>query len=289
MFADESNSTGEIFFVNSTATNATNAAGYGHQPDMPLASIAGAIATYTLNVGDRILCMPGHVEPAIAAAGGLTIPAGVTVTSLGFGNNRAQLSFSTANTASILLSGAGAKLDNLIIDCTGFAAIAGPINVTASDCQVTRCKIILANGTNQAVCGILTAAGASGLVVGGADAMGNEMVGTNNAGVTAAIIIVGGDRLRISNNFIQGAFSSGVGGIQQITTTTTNCRVTDNFIQNVTAACTKAMVFTASSTGQIARNDMQILSGTAPITGAAMSWVGQNYYAATIATAGTLI
>jgi hypothetical protein len=34
---------------------------------------------------------------------------------------------------------------------------------------------------------------------------------------------------------------------------------------------------------------MQVLTGTAPIVGAAMSWVGRNYYAATIATAGTLI
>ena len=43
------------------------------------------------------------------------------------------------------------------------------------------------------------------------------------------------------------------------------------------------------STGQISGNQMQILSGTAPITGDAMAWVGNNYYAAAIATAGTLI
>jgi hypothetical protein len=50
------------------------------------------------------------------------------------------------------------------------------------------------------------------------------------------------------------------------------------------------MVFTASSTGQIAGNAMQILGGgTAPITGAAMSWVGPDYYASTIATGSTLV
>lgn len=47
--------------------------------------------------------------------------------------------------------------------------------------------------------------------------------------------------------------------------------------------------FAAGSTGMISDNRMQILSGTAPITAAGMSWVGGNYYAAALATAGTLI
>jgi hypothetical protein len=126
------------------------------------------------------------------------------------------------------------------------------------------------------------------LIVGGQN-NGNWFHGTNNAGNTSAITIVGGTDIQIVQNTFFGAYTSGIGAINQITTTTVNCRVYDNTIQNYTASNTKAMVFTSASTGQIGSNKMQILSGTAPITGAAMSWTGGNSYAATIATAGTAI
>ncbi len=51
----------------------------------------------------------------------------------------------------------------------------------------------------------------------------------------------------------------------------TNAVVDGNRINNLTASSTKSMVFVAGSTGMISNNRMQILSGSAPITGAALS------------------
>lgn len=274
--------TGNIFFVNSATGK--DAAGYGNNPDAPFATINYASTQCTADNGDFIYVMPGHTETS-AAAGGITLGVnGVTVVGLGNGRKRPTLSFSTANTATVAISGNNVTLKNLVVDCTGFAAVAKPLNVTGTDCTIDGCEFIVNNATNQAVCAVQTTAAANRLTV-----QNSLFRGTSDAGVTAALIIVGGDGHRIVNNIFVGGYSSGVGAIQNVTTACTNTSVIDNYINNLTGSCTKAMVFAAGSTGQISGNLMQVLSGTAPITGAAMSWVGGNYYAATIATAGTLI
>jgi hypothetical protein len=274
--------TGNIFYVNSAT--GTDAAGYGQNPDAPFKTINFASTQCTADNGDFIYVMPGHAETS-GAAGGITLGVnGVTVVGLGNGRKRPVLAFSTANTATIAITGNNVTLQNLVVDCTGFAAIAAPVSVTGTDCTVSGCEFVVNNATNKAVCAILTTAAANRLTV-----QNSYFRGTSDAGVEAAVIIVGGDGHVIQNNRFIGAYSSGVGAIENKTTACTNTIVWGNTINNLTASCTKAMVFAAASTGQISENLMQILSGTAPITGAAMSFVGANYYSATIATAGTLI
>lgn len=274
--------TGNIWFVNS-ATGVDDTA-HGQNPDAPFKTINYPSTQCVAGNGDFIYVMPGHTE-VIAAAGGITLGvANVTVVGLGTGRNRPTISFSTANTGTLAITAAQVTLQNLVVDCTGFAAVAAPVKVTGSDCTIQNCDVILANSTNQAVCGVLTTATANRLTV-----QNCTLRGTNNAGVEAAIIIVGGDGHILQNNFIIGAFTSGVGGIENKTTACTNTLVYNNIIQNLTATNTKAMVFVSTSTGQISDNSMQILSGTAPITAAAMSWVGYNSYAATIGTGTVLV
>ena len=81
-----------------------------------------------------------------------------------------------------------------------------------------------------------------------------------------------------------GAYTTTLGAIDNATTAASQIFVGYNVIQNRTASSTKAMVFVAASTGFIINNHMQILSGVAPITGAAMSWGGPNTYASLIST-----
>lgn len=283
VFTDESQTTGSVFFADSTNANATDAAGYGFNPDAPFKTIKFALTQCTAAKADRVYGCPGHTE-TISAAGGWTAVANVSVIGIDGNGGRPVISFSTSNNASIAVSAAGFQMRNLTIDCTGVAALNNPVNITAADCELRNIRFIVASATNQAVCAVQTNAAANGLVIDGC-----KFLGTANAGTTAAVIIVGGDRHQITNNWFLGAYSSGVGAIQNVTTACTNTVVESNTIQNFTAACTKAMVFAAASTGSIANNYMQILSGTAPITGAAMSWVSGNYYANAVATAGTLI
>lgn len=278
----EGGHTGNIWFVNSvTGTDATTA---GRNPEAPFASLVYAISQATASQHDVIYLMPGHSETCTGAATINVNKAGLDIIGLGTGRARPTISYSTSTAASFDINSANTLLKNIVFDGTGQDATTALLNVKAANTWIQNCEFHLANSSNQAALGILTNNSADRMVIEDC-----HFHGSNNAGCTAAISLVGGTDIIIRRNVIQGAFTSTVGGIQQATTDTVNCIVNDNVIQNFTAGATKAMVFTASSTGQIFRNYMQILSGTAPITGAAMSWTGGNYYAAAVATAGTLI
>lgn len=273
---------GSVFFA--CSVTGTDAAGYGLSPDAPTATIDYAIGLCTAAKGDCIYVLPGHTETLTGAASVAADVSGISIIGLGTGRNRPVLNYTTAVGASLDVTAANVKLKNLVFTPIGFDAITAAINVTAADCVIEDCDMQHANATNQATLGILTSATGTRLTV-----RRSRFYGTSDAGTNAAIRIVGGDGHTIEDNTFSGAYASGTGPIENVTTACTNTIVRRNQIQNLTAACTKAMVFAAGSTGQISRNDMQILSGTAPITGAAMSWVGGNYYAAAVATAGTLI
>lgn len=247
-------------------------------------TVSAAVAACTAGRGDIIYVMPNHTE-TIPDAITLNINvAGIRVIGLGTGNNRPTFTLNTATTAVITLSAANTSFENCIIDGTGFDAIAKMISVTAAGVLFQGNKFITGGATNQTTLGFLTTAAATDLKI-----LDNEFFATSDAGTTSVVRLVGGSNIQIRRNSFIGGYSAGVGAIENITTDCVNLLVEGNFINNLTASSTKAMTFTSGTTGQISNNRMQILSGTAPITGAAMSWVGGNYYAATIATAGTLI
>lgn len=270
---------GNYWFVSSVTGSNGN---YGDKPERPVATIVKAIALAA--AGDTIVCLPGHTE-AVTAAGTITVnKAGLTLLGVGYGRRRPVITYTTAVGASFDVTAANVRVENFVFNGTGVDAVTAMVNVSAADAQFVNCEFETGNATNQAVLGILTTASADRLLV-----KDCHFHGSADAGTATAIRIVGGDAIRIENNRFIGNYTTSLGAIDNATTACTNTVVIDNTIYNRTASSTKAMVFQAGSTGQIARNYLQILSGTAPITGAAMSWVGANYYAATIATAGTLI
>lgn len=272
----------QILFV--CSVNGTNAAGGGQNPDNPLATIDYAIGLCTASKGDVIYAMPGHTETITAAAGVALDVAGVSIIGLGEGRNRPVISYTTVAGASLDVSAANTRIENVRFSVVGVDAVTAAINVTAANFTLRNCQMELADATNQAVLGILTTANGTRLTVEGC-----YFHGTADAGTVAAIRIVGGDGHKILNNIFIGAYTTTLGAIDNVTTACTNTHVIGNTINALTASSAKAMVFVSTSTGQISNNRMQILTGSAPITGAAMSWVGGNYYAATIGAAGTLI
>lgn len=276
---------GKTFWVDSTAAQFGDG-----KADFPCRSIVTALALCESGRGDVILVAAGHSEPVITAAGGITISKNnVAIVGLGEGTNRPTLTYSTSVNASLLVSGQGVRIEGLCINGTGIDALVSPLNISGASCVVQNCTFVTASTTNQCVQAILTTSGANGLIVRGNTFRPNSSSAATTAGVDAAITIVGGANARIEDNIIIGAFGSAIGGIQVITTAASNLAITGNLIRNHTASNTKAITILTASTGIIARNMMQILSGTAPITGDAMMWVGGNYYAAAVATAGTLI
>lgn len=234
--------------------------------------------------GDVILLAPGHAE-TVSSAGAIDLDiAGVSIVGLGQGSLRPTFTFSGVVGADMDIDAANISIENCIFDLTGVDALAAPIDVNAANFTFRNNLVIQASASAQATLAILTDANASGMVVEGC-----TFTGTGDAGATAAIRIVGGSQITIKGNSFMGAYGAGVGAIENLTTLTTRLYVVGNLINNLTASSTKAIVAIAGTTGQISGNHMQILSGTAPITAAGMSWVGANYYAAALATAGTLI
>ena len=243
-----------------------------------------ALAQCVANRGDIILVVPGHTESITNATDLIINVAGVSVLGMGQGALRPTFTCTTAITATITISAANTLIQNVIVDATGFAAITSGLTITGANTTLRKNMFINATATNQAVVMATTTATATGLTVDS-----NYFEGTLNAGTTTAIQLVGGnDHVVINNTFI-GAYTTTLGAINNVTTACLRSNVVGNFIFNQTAASAVAMTFVATSTGQIANNRMQILSGIAPIVGAAMSWVGGNYWSAVIGTAGALI
>jgi len=247
-------------------------------------TIDAAIGNCVANRGDVIIVLPGHTETITAAAGIDCDVAGITIVGIGEGTLRPTINFTTSTAADIDIDAANVTIANVIFDLTGVDALVAPIDVNAAGFTLKDSTVITADAAGQATLGILTDANAGGMRL-----LNNRFLGSADAGTAAAVRIVGGDEHVIDGNYFQGNYTTTLGAIDNVTTETLRTQVTNNFIFNATASSAKAMVFVAASTGIIANNRLQILTGTAPITGAAMSWVGGNYYAATIATAGTLI
>jgi len=125
-------SSGNYYFVSSTLGNNGNAGSF----DSPFATLAFAAAYPPLAANDVIVLLPSHAETVIAA-GTITLnDANIRVVGLGNGDNRPKFTFSTATTASILISAANVSIDN-ILGVSGINSLANPIDITGNDCTIT--------------------------------------------------------------------------------------------------------------------------------------------------------
>ncbi len=111
----------------------------GLTPSTALATITAALALCTANQGDTIILLPTHAE-TITAAGGITIAtAGVSIVGVGVRGQRAILTYTTANTATLLNSAAGTYLENIVFK-GNFLSIAGAIDNQGADLTIENCE-----------------------------------------------------------------------------------------------------------------------------------------------------
>lgn len=280
---------GEVYFVNSVRGSNNND---GRDVLRPRATWASAYALCRANRGDMVMLLPGHAETYTTAAAMVLNIAGVTTLAFGSGANRPTFTLSTVVGASIdvtaannTIAGIAGPDSGIIIAATGVDAITAALNVQAASFEFINNRMVLANATNQAVLGILTTTAADRMAV-----WGNRIEGTVDAGTETAIRIVGGDNIDIRENYIVGAYTTTLGGIQNVTTDTTNILIIENYIKNRTAASTVAMTLTATSTGFFANNRFAVLGGAAAVVFAAGSNGGGNYASfADGVTAATLV
>jgi hypothetical protein len=124
----EFNPSGSVFWVH--AGTGTNGAGYGRNPDAPVATLDYAVGLCTANKGDVIYLMPGHAENIASATGCVLDVAGVRVVGLGYGTLRPTLTLTTATTATISITAPNCWLENVLV-VSNFLDIAAAITVGA--------------------------------------------------------------------------------------------------------------------------------------------------------------
>lgn len=279
---------GTTFFV-SSATGVDSTAN-GRARNIPFATIAYAITQCTASAGDTIVVMEGHAETIDSAAKIDLSKIGVTLRGEGFGSRRPTLTWATSTAATLTMSAAGNRITNMIFDMSLPSALISGIVVSAAQCVIDNClfRIGTAGAGTRPLQAILTTAAADFLRVESCRFIEPTATPTTVSAASTVIKIVGGTGIVITNNFFMGWYTTSSGAVVSITTLTTAVEISNNFIFNQTATSTKAIALLTGSTGFVVNNRMQILSGTAPITADGCMWAG-NYYAATIATAGTLV
>lgn len=210
--------TGNVFFVSGTATNAADSTSHGSKLK-PFATLDYAIGRCTASNGDYIIVMPGHSETIGAAAGVDLDVAGITVIGLGRGSNRPTFTFATAITADIDIDAANVTLVNLLF-VNGIDNLTAPIDVNAADFTMIDCETRDNNASFHCDDFILSDDNANRMTIVGWVHRANG----GKTGAQTAISIVGGDDHVIVPRWIDGDFA-------------TAC------IENVTTACDNLQIF----------------------------------------------
>jgi hypothetical protein len=140
---------GNVFWVDSNAGSDSGAGSF----DTPYDTVDYAIGKCTASNGDVIFVKEGHTETLTAASAITCDVAGVTIIGLGEGSLRPTFTFTTANTATIVVSAANVKWGNCLF-IGNFLSIATCFSVSAagSDFIVDSCEF----RDTSAILGFLT-------------------------------------------------------------------------------------------------------------------------------------
>lgn len=229
------------FFVCSV----TGGAGFdGLSPQTPLSTIDLAVGKCTASRGDTIIVLPGHVETVTAASGLAVDVAGINIIGVGQGSLRPTINYTTATTATTVVSAANCVMRNILFT-GGIDALVSPLNVTAADFWLDGCEY--RDVTGQCTDFLLTSAAANRMRVSSFRYDGDTAAGTN-----AGIAIVGGDRITIDGLNVDGNFA--VGFIDVRTTATTDLEVRNVIARTRNSADVILVDTITGSTGIIGPN-----------------------------------
>jgi len=257
------NGLSNVFWVDSVNGSNGNAGTF----NKPWATIAYAVSRCTANQGDKIYVAAGHTE-TIIAAGTLTIDkAGITIVFLGEGTNKATINYTTAVTASVIISAANVTLIGARF-LSGIDALTGPISITGANCTIMDGEWYDGAAKAATDC-IIGAATATGLTIDG----WKFYASTAGTQKQSNIQLNGVDNAVLKNIDISGDF--GTGNIENITDELLNVRFENVKLNNANATPKPGMVLDANCTGLAKNVDIRIASGTTYVSSVAkLNWDG---------------
>ena len=261
--------TGSRFFVSSGT--GTDGAGYGRNPDAPVATIDYAVGLCTANKNDVILVMPGHAETVSAAAGLDLDVAGITIIGLGSGANTPTVTLDTATTADIDIDAANVTIENIHF-VAGFADIAAAIDVNADDFTLRNCRFSDSATNLNAKIWVQDGATTTSdrITIEGCHAIAKDAANTHFVNFAGT-----GDGHVVKDNILIGDWGTMcIGGAGVVT----NATIVGNMISNAASDNDSCINFAATATGICMGN---LACGAAAqangITATAMA-IAENYY-----------
>lgn len=262
---------GNVYWVDSGASNASDGGGNNGSFDQPWATIDYSVSRCTASNGDIIMVKPGHAE-TVSAAGGLDLDvAGITIIGLGSGSTQPTVTLDTATAADIDVDAADITIENINF-VANFADIAVILDVNADDFTVRNCRFTQAGADLNALVCVQDASATTSdrITIEGCKAIMYDASNThfvNFAGTGTGHIV--------RNNVLHGDWGTmTIGGAGVITF----CEITDNVIGNI-ASTTDSMVNLASgATGAVVRNHGAGAAAQANGFTATACVVSQNYY-----------
>ena len=285
---------GNIYFVDSGATNATDAADevHGHSWTNPFATLNFAISQCTANQGDIILIAPGHAETlsTTATASGTTTTevgvdkAGITIIGLGSASLRPTFTCS-ATPGQIAVLAANVTIENILM-VSNIADLTDMITLDAASdgCTIKNCEFRDGAANKEVVAMIDVATTVDDLTIEGCRFFSTD---TNDAGLAAIRFAGSGARPTIKNNYFRGDFNTSA--ILGTVGAVTNALIENNYINNIDAAADNcAIAMKSDATGMIVRNLVHTGKDvTAGIVAAAMACC-ENYCTTVEAESGNL-
>jgi len=206
VIANQTQTTGNYWFVDSGSANASDAAGYGQNPDAPVATIDYAIGLATASNGDVIVVMPGHAE-TLTTEGAITADvAGVRILGLGIGRDRPTLTWG-GKSAAILVSANDFTFENIVFDMSFATGADTGVSVTGTDFKLLGSEVILSDDSTGKVGHGIYLSGGTRTQISDCQFLGS---GLATSAVTE-VVFVGSrvDDVNISNVYVAAYVDSG--------------------------------------------------------------------------------
>lgn len=235
---------GDVFFVDSAATDAGDTARHGTNPDTPFATLAYAFSSDRVTSGDVVYVMPSHAE-TLDAAGDIAMDiAGVRVVGLGRGSSRPTFTWSDAD-ATWTISGANCSLENVLCTTTGAIDVTAGILVTGADVAILNIEGRDNAATSQFVDFLGFGTGAARGLVKGFVFRGHA---SGDANASACQVTAAVDGFRVEDFYADGLFAAA--GLEA-TAANTNMLAKDIYVNQKHATADAGITLHANTTGLI--------------------------------------
>src|SRR3990167_71421 len=284
------NHPGDVYFVH--AGTGTDAAGYGQNPDAPVATIDYAVGLCADSKNDVIYVMPGHTETVSAAAGIDLDKIGISVIGLGQGNLRPTITIATDTLADIDVDAASVTLKNLRF-VVNVASLDALIDVNAAGFTMEDCDFYGNDAANEAPdITVITDANANEMTI--RRCTFNYLVTLDGTAITATptecIRLVGADHAVIEECYIGGDFTTSA--INGITTASKDNQIPRNRIHNLATEDIAGVVdLVAACNGVIGYNYGFIgyATGLATVIDPSSCAMIENFFSNVVTEAGGLV